>query len=204
MEPKYKISEDSQIVVTKSVGLSGTMKLYSIFKEELHSRYQTRFLEPVSNYADRLLYNKEYEVLKDFRWELLVEASYGGIFNALFNLGYETGLGVVVDMKALPITQATIEISEYASVNPYQLHSAGSMVIAATNGVKLADCLNQVGVDASVVGYMTKDKARIVRAHEGERFLVPVRQDELTKLIDEKEVKKEYPKTLVIKAFQEK
>ncbi len=203
MEPSYRISEESQIVVTKTVGLSGTIKLYDIFKEDLDKKYNERFTEPVRSYTDRLLYNKEYEVLRDYKWELIVEAGYGGIFNALFNLGYQTGLGMIVDIMSLPITQQTVEFADHAGVNAYQLHSAGSMVIACTNGIKLADKLKESGVEAAVVGYMTKDKARIVRVCSEDRFLVPVTKDELFKVGDRTNFRKEYPKDLIIRAFDE-
>ena len=113
----------------------------------------------------------------------------------------DLGLGVISDMKSIPISQQTIEISAYRGINPYQLHSAGSMVIAATNGVKLNDKLRREGFVSEIVGYMTRDKARIVRAHNEERFLVPVRKDELNAFIPDDTMKREYPKDLIIRAL---
>ena len=45
----------------------------------------------------------------------------GGIFAALYRLAKEADTGLVVDLKAMPVRQETIEICEYYKLNPYQL-----------------------------------------------------------------------------------
>ena len=201
MVPSFKISEESQIVVAGNVGLSGTGIIYGLFEDEYKAQYAGSFLSPIHEYKVIYDYEREYSILKELKYELIVECGFGGVFNALFTLGYETGLGVVSDMKSIPITQQTIEVCAYKGINPYQLHSSGSLIIAATNGVKLCDILRFNGITAEVVGYMTVDKARIVRAHGEERFLVPVRKDELNSFIPADEMKKNYPKRLQIRAY---
>ncbi len=201
MVPSFKISEESQILVVGNAGISGTGIIYNMFKDEIKGQYTANFLKSIEDYSVSCSYETEYDILKEYRYELIVECAFGGVFNALFTLGYETGLGVISDMKSIPITQQTIEISVFKGVNPYQLHSSGCLVVAATNGVKVCDALRREGITAEVVGYMTKDKARVVRAHGEERFLVPVRRDELNRFIPDDEMKKKYPKKLNIKAF---
>ena len=201
MVPSFKISEESQILVVGNAGISGTRIIYDMFKDEIKGQYTANFLKSIEDYSVSYSYETEYDILKEYKYELIVECAFGGVFNALFTLGYETGLGVISDMKSIPITQQTIEISAFKGVNPYQLHSSGCLVVAATNGVKVCDALRREGITAVVVGYMTKDKARVVRAHGEERFLVPVRRDELNRFIPDDEMKKKYPKKLNIKAF---
>ncbi len=203
MVPLYKISEESQIVVVGNAGISGIKIIYDMFRDEIKGQYTDNFLSSIDDYSVSYSYEAEYDIIMRYRYELIVECAFGGVFNALFTLGYETGLGVISDMKAIPITQQTIEISACKGVNPYQLHSSGCLVVAATNGVKLCDALRREGITAEVVGYMTRDKARIVRAHGEERFLVPVRRDELNRFIPDDEMKRNYPKKLNIKAFSE-
>ena len=40
------------------------------------------------------------------------------------------GVGLEVDLKKIPIRQETVEICNYFGVNPYQIMSSGSMMIA--------------------------------------------------------------------------
>lgn len=191
--------EQDQIIITKSIALSGTYTLVTECYDSLHQRYASDFLEPVFSYDKQLSYEREYEVLEQYDWSALVESSYGGIFGALFRLGYDSELGVRVDLKRIPIQQQVIEVAEYFQINPYLLHSAGSMVIACPNGEKLASALRQAGVFAVVVGYMTKDKARIVYLEEEERFLTPVRRDELLNCLDSDYIKSHFSKDIICK-----
>ena len=188
---------NDQIVVTKWAGLSGT---YTIAKERqviLKQRYTSKFIEQALSYEDYLQYDKEYEVLETMGYHALVEASYGGIFGALFQLGYDSDLGVMVDLEKLPILQQTIEFCEFYQLNPYLLHSSGAMVIATGNGEALVFQLKRMGMEAAVVGHMTEDKARIVYLKEECRYLVPPRRDELFKCFTDSSYRKRFPKNIV-------
>lgn len=190
---------NDQIVVTKWAGLSGTYHIAKERKEELHSRYTNAFIEEALTYQQYLSYEKEYEVLQKQGYHALVEASYGGIFGALFLLGYDSELGVMVDLEKLPITQQTIEISEFYQLNPYLLHSQGAMVIASADGEALVWQLRKAGIEAVVAGHMTQDKARIVYLREECRYLVPPRTDELFKCFTDVSYRKKFPKEIVRK-----
>lgn len=190
------VKEQDQIVITKSIGLSGTYALVKERYEQLHQRYSCDFLEPVYEYEKEFSLEPEYEVLEMQQWSACVEASYGGIFGALFRLGYDSGLGLRVDLQSIPIRQQVIEVSEFFQVNPYLLHSGGSMVIACSNGQRLCEALRQKGVPAVIAGSMTKEKARIVCVEEEERFLTPPRRDALLSCFEETYVKENFPKTI--------
>jgi len=127
-----------QIVITKSVGLSGTYALFQKRYEELHSRYAVDFLEKIADYPSAFSVEPEYTVLAQQEWSACVEASYGGIFGALFRLGYDSGLGLRVELSKIPIRQQVIETAAYFEINPYLLHSAGSLVVACPNSFSTA------------------------------------------------------------------
>jgi hydrogenase maturation factor len=197
------VTAQAQIVVTKQVALSGTYVLGSERYEQLHQRYAVDFLESVRSYDSRLTYEKEYEVLAKESFQCAVECGYGGIFQALFTLGYAFALGLRVDLKRIPITQPTIEVAEFFDLNPYMLHSGGAMVIACVNGERLVEQLARAGVDAVVVGHMTKEKARIVYLEDEERFLTPVHKDELVSVIGENSMKLRYTKEVTYHTFED-
>ena len=79
-------------------------------------------------------------------------------------------------------------------MNPYLLHSSGSMVIACANAERMVMALHKAGVEAVCAGSMTKEKARIVYLDEEERFLVPARKDELLRCFEEAYVKRRFKK----------
>lgn len=192
------LTEKHQIVITGSVGLSGAYTLLREYYEKLHERYSCDFLEPVFDYPDLFSCQREREALKELPYACFAEASYGGIFGALFQLVYEADMGIRVDLKRIPVCQQVIEIAEYFQINPYLLHSAGSLVIAAQNGEKLVEELRKRELKAVVAGRVTREKARIAYLENEERFLVPPRKDALLSCLEEGYVKQHFPKKISI------
>ncbi len=195
---ELNIYPECQIVMTKSAGLSGTFELTKQRYKELHQRYSGSFLEPIFSYEQQFSMEREYRVLDEVSYDAFVEAGYGGIFQALFCLGYKSGLGVLADQKRIEVSQPVIEVSEYFNINPYLLHSRGSMLIACRNGEYMVQQLLRKGVESAVIGRMTRDKARIVIAAGGqERYLTPVRKDELLKCLNKENLKGYLDKNII-------
>ena len=94
-----------------------------------------------------------------------------------------SGVGLEIDLKKIPIRQETVEICNHLDLNPYELISGGSLLIAADDGYALAESLEKAGIPAAVVGRATAGNDRIVLNGEEKRFLGPVRTDEIHKLI---------------------
>lgn len=199
---QLKLGHNDAIVITKSVGLSGAYTLTKEYYDKLHERYACDFLEPIMDYPKYYSYEKEYEILEKYLWSGLIESGFGGIYGALFQLGYESGLGFRVDLRKLSITQPVVEVAEFFDLNPYLMHSFGAMVIATPYGEQLVAELQKEGISARVVGYMTKEKGRIVTLDEEERFLTPARKDELGKVLGDDRVKMLFSKELVIKCSE--
>lgn len=59
-----------------------------------------------------------------------------------------------------------MEICNYFGVNPYQIMSSGSMMIAADDGHELVRKLEQAGIHAVVVGRTNSGNDRILRNGE--------------------------------------
>lgn len=195
---KLTLTDQHQIVITGSVGLSGAYTLLREHYEELHERYSCDFLEPVFDYPDLFSCQSEKELLETLPYDCYAQASYGGIFGALFQLVYEADMGIRVDLKRIPICQQVIEIAEFFQLNPYLLHSEGSLVIATLNGEELVAELRRQELFAIVAGYVTKEKARIAYLNEEERFLIPPRKDELLSCFGEQYVRQHFSKHIYI------
>ena len=54
----------------------------------------------------------------------------GGILAALWEMAEISGTGLEVSMEAMALKQETVEICEHFQINPYQMTSAGSYLIA--------------------------------------------------------------------------
>lgn len=107
----------------------------------------------------------------------------GGIFGALWEMASAAGVGMDIDLKKIPIRQETVEICEYFGLNPYQIMSSGSMLIAADNGWGLVRELEKAGIPAAVIGTFTSGHDRIIRNGEERRYLDKPQTDELYKVM---------------------
>ena len=94
-------------------------------------------------------------------------------------------IGMEVHLKQISICQETVEICEYFHLNPYQLTSAGCVLIVAERGEELVEHSSEQGYVASMLGKTTKDKARVILSGEEKRFLDRPAPDELHKIYKE-------------------
>ena len=90
----------------------------------------------------------------------------------------QSGVGLEVDLKKIPVRQETIEICEYFDVNPYYLYSAGSLLVGTEHGEALVSHLAAQGIFAAVIGRATGGKDRVIRNGEECRYLDRPKQDE--------------------------
>lgn len=98
------------------------------------------------------------------------------------------GVGLEIDLRAIPIRQETVEICEFFGVNPYQIMSSGSMLIAAEDGQAVVRALKDAGIPGTVVGRTTASNARILRNKEEIRYLDKPQPDELYRALEVKKL----------------
>ena len=111
------------------------------------------------------------------------DVTEGGIFGAFWEMAEASGIGLEIDLKQIPVRQESIEICEFFGLNPYELISSGSMLIAAPDGYQMVRELKKAGIPAVVVGKATAGNDRILINGEERRFLEPPKQDELYKVL---------------------
>ena len=98
------------------------------------------------------------------------------------------GVGLEIDLRAIPIRQETVEICEFFGVNPYQIMSSGSMLIAAEDGQAVVRALKDAGIPGTVVWRTTASNARILRNKEEIRYLDKPQPDELYRALEVKKL----------------
>jgi len=89
-----------------------------------------------------------------------------------------------VELKQMAIRQETVEVCEFCHLNPYQLTSAGSVIIFTERGEELVQKYEELGIQASLLGRTTADSARVILGGEEKRFLDRPAPDELLKIYD--------------------
>lgn len=170
------------IVVTKWVGLEGTAILAKEREKELRERYSQPFIDRAKTFGQMMSVIPEAAVAGKSGVGAMHDVSEGGIFGALWELAEGAGVGLEIDLKKIPIRQETIEICEFFDLNPYQIVSGGSLLIATEDGNAMVRELEKKKIPAVVIGKATDSKDRVLVNEEEIRYLEKTQTDELYRL----------------------
>jgi hydrogenase maturation factor len=174
-----KANPNEDIVMTKWIGIEGTAIIADKSRNELCERY------PVDIVDEAVSFYSHLSIAPEAAGAIKSGASYmkavreGGIFGGLWQLASDNGVGLVADLKSIPVRQETIELCEFFDLNPYELIAGGSLLITTSNGGELVNCLNGLGILATVIGKTMPGNDRIIRHDDELRFLEPAKGDEI-------------------------
>ncbi|MCR5396299.1 MAG: AIR synthase family protein [Lachnospiraceae bacterium] len=172
------------ILVTKWIGLEGTSIIAKEKEEELLTRLPASIINRGKNFDSMISVLTEGLTAAAYGVAAMHDITEGGIFGALWEVGEASGVGMEVDLKAIPIRQETVEICEFFNINPYQLISSGSMLMLAKDGEGLKQRLEEVGVACSIIGKTMEENDRVIVRDGERRFLEPPATDELYKVFN--------------------
>lgn len=178
---KKRALVDEDIVMTKWIGLEGTAVMASGSHRQLCERYPADLVEEAAEFFQYLPIAAEAACAVKSGASYLQMAREGGVFGGLWKLAADNGVGLVIDLKNIPVRQETIEVCEFFDLNPYELLAGGSLLITTVNGGELVRKLEKSGIPAAVIGHTTQGNDRIIRHDEESRFLEPARGDEIFK-----------------------
>ena len=170
------------IVVTKWIGSEGAAIIAADNENELKERFSTGYIEEAKKSIGYVSIASEASIAAKMGASAMHDASFGGLFGALWELAQSSDVGMEVDLKDIPIKQETIEIADYYDVNPYELLSGGSLIVCMHNGHDYVRSLKAIGINASVVGKITSGKDRVIINGEERRFLTRPSVDEIFKV----------------------
>ena len=183
MLPTKGAKPGQDIVITKWVALEGTAILAKEKEEELLQKFPAFLIEEAKGYSRYLSIIKEAAIAGKSNVSAMHDITEGGVFGALWEMAESAGVGLTIDLKKIPIKQATVEICNYFDVNPYEMMSSGSLMLAADNGYDLVRVLEESGIHAAVIGKVTEGNDRVVTNGEETRFLEPPKTDQLYKAL---------------------
>lgn len=170
------------VVVTKWIGIEGTSIIAREKEEELLSRFPRTFVEGAKGFDKLLSVVPEAATAVKSGVSAMHDVTEGGIYGALWELAEASGIGLVINLKAIPIRQETVEICEYYRLNPYQLISSGCMLMTSPDGVKLVHDLEKAGIHASLIGRCVEGNAKKIINGGEEAYLERPKTDELYKI----------------------
>ena len=174
---------EKDVVMTKWMGLEGTSLIASARMQELAARYPLGLVEQAADFDRFLSVIPEAATAVQSGVSAMQAVREGGVFGGLWQLAKANGVGLVIDLKQIPVKQETIEVCEFYDVNPYELLSGGSMLMITQGGTRLVSLLAEQGISAAVIGRTTDNNDRILVNDEEKRFLEPARHDSLYRVL---------------------
>jgi hydrogenase maturation factor len=176
---KKKAEPGEDIVMTKWLGLEGTAIIANKSMEALKERYPGDIVDMAASFYDYMSIATEAAVAVKSGANSVHVLREGGVFGGLWRFASDNGVGLVIDLKEIPVRQETIEVCEFYDLNPYELICGGSLLITSDNGGELVGRLLKAGIHSAVIGLTTDSNDRVICHDEEKRFLEPARGDEI-------------------------
>ncbi|MDO4261271.1 MAG: AIR synthase family protein [Eubacteriales bacterium] len=170
------------VVATKWIGIEGTSIIAREKEEELLGCFSRAFVEEAKGFDQYLSVVPEAKIAAQAGISAMHDVTEGGIYGALWEMAEASGVGLEIDLKAIPIRQETVELCEHYRINPYQLISSGCMLIASPDGHGLVRELAKEGIHAAVIGRCVEGKAKKICSGEDAAYLERPKTDELYKI----------------------
>ncbi len=164
--------------MTKWIALDGTAKIARTYEKELKERFPASLVDAAKRFAKFRSVTDETRIAARFGPCATRELSQGGIFNALWEMAERAKVGLEIDLRKIPIRQETVEICEYFDVNPYYLHSEGSLLAGTDQPGALTEALAEAGIPAAVIGRVTPGRQRLIYNGENVSYLNRPQTDE--------------------------
>lgn len=186
MQQEQFLQPGQDLVMTGWIALAGTAMLAEEFEEELQSRYPFSLIDKAKEFEKLTSAFSDARAISHFGTAPVHALGQGGVFGALWEMAERAGVGLEVDLKKIPVRQESIEICEYFDINPYELYSAGSLLVGTDQAETLIAEMHRQGIEACVIGRVTGSNDRVIRNGEDCRFLDRPKQDEWYRKIENK------------------
>lgn len=190
---------NQEIVLCGSIAAEGVLRIFDEKREELSKRFVPAFMRQIQGIESEL---EVFHALRSVKQEntpkgeplvtAMQQIGSGGILASLWELTEAANVGMQIEMSRISIRQECVEVCEYYHLNPYQMTSAGTVLMVTRDGNALVRCLEESGARASVLGVTTADHAKVITSGDEVRYLDRPAPDELMRWWEEqaqKEVK---------------
>ncbi|MEA4816544.1 MAG: AIR synthase family protein [Lachnospiraceae bacterium] len=170
--------EGQDVIITKWIGLEGTAIISEENKEKLKKYIDEETISIAISFKKLISVLKEAKIATDFGATCMHDITEGGVLGAAWEVARCSGLGVYIYADNIPVRKETEVICKTANINPYRLISSGSLMITTFEGEKLVEKLLEEGVNAAIIGKVTK-KDKLIMSAGIERELKEPDSDEL-------------------------
>lgn len=169
------------IIITKKLCLEGTSILVNDFYDKCKRILTEEEINIAKSYVESISVVKEGKIAGDHRANSMHDITEGGTLGALWEMAKASNVGFKVYKEKMPISNITKKLCDEFGIDPLKFISSGSMLITTENGEELVKKMAESGIEASIIGCITKEKGILVDK-QIEIEVVPPERDELFKI----------------------
>ncbi|MCR5785785.1 MAG: hypothetical protein K6G40_09120 [Eubacterium sp.] len=181
-EDSPAFSPGQEILICGNIGLSGSVFLMDFYKEKLLKTLSSSYIKAAEELRKKALLYPSLDLFTDDAIAVYPVCERG-LFREIYNLGKDSGLGFKINYFDVPISRATVEFCEIFDMDPWALLSGGCILIVTSCGRKTEQILKDNGFDAAVIGYITKEKTKLITYRDTEGGINRPSPDEILKLL---------------------
>lgn len=153
------------VIVTGHIALEAACILACKKEDELLTRLHPDIVNAAKHFDAAYEVSVQESVIADLPKSCIFYMKKG-FLQTLWEAARSTGMGMEIDLNAVPIRQESVEICEFFFVNPYETRSGGSFLIVTPYERAVRAAFSKQGIDSRVVGVMTEKKEMLL-SHNG-------------------------------------
>lgn len=166
------------IVVTKNLAMEGTSIVVNDHIQSVKDILSNEEIEEAKGYIKNLSVVPEGRIAGKLKVNSMHDITEGGVLGALWELAEASNTGFKVYKEKMPLTEITQKVCNKLQLDPLRFISSGSMVITTRDGEQLVKELKENGINAAIIGSITKEKGLLVE-NGVETEVAPPERDEL-------------------------
>ncbi len=161
----------NKLIITKTVGIEGTAILANDRESLLRGNLDHQLLEKAKNFFSKISVVEEATLAFETGGVTAMhDPTEGGIAGGIHELADASNVGFKIFEDRIPIAKETREICRIFQIDPLQLISSGTLLIAVKEDCvsKILDRLEERGINASLAGeILNNPRERVLIRKEG-------------------------------------
>lgn len=173
-----------RLILTKHAALEGSIIICNDYSTRAYPAIESQGVGVLQAMGDDLIAVDDGMCAARAGASAMSHVSAGGVLAAVYGMGEESGCGIHIEEKHIPLLSETSKLCHALALDPLRLASSGCMLIATRNEEELLKQLKRNNIIANVVGEaVPKEDGMTITGRDGVRrpFTAP-RADELSRL----------------------
>lgn len=169
---------NDDVIVTKALGLEGTAIIANDYEILLKKHFTLEFVKKAQDFLNEISVIEEGLTAAKNGANAMHDITEGGILGAAYEIAEASNVGIEIYENKLPLRPETKEICKFFKIDPLKLISSGSMIITSSNGSKIVNALNKIGIPSNIVGKI-KENGKYIITSKGKKEITPPERDEI-------------------------